>query len=169
MTDDLRRGADETAGRDTLDLNGIVCNQAVASLDKLDGGFTFTDTAVTENQNALAVNINEDTVARDARCQMRVERCDERGHGGAGGLRGGKHGNAALFCVFDENFIGHEVGRVENCDGFGIYKTLQNHAARAFFQRFKILRFHASHQLNTVGLEELVKACKGKTRTVDLG
>ena len=55
--------------RDLFDLNGVVGDQAVAALDELDGRLALADAAVAVDEDALAVNFDQNTVARDARGQ----------------------------------------------------------------------------------------------------
>ena len=56
-------------GRDHLDLDGVVGDQPVAALDQLNSRLTLADAAVAHDQNALAVDLDQNAVARDARGQ----------------------------------------------------------------------------------------------------
>lgn len=69
----LRRRADQLVRRDHLDLDRVVRDQAVTALDKLDGRLTLADAAVAHDQNALAVNLDKDAVARHTRRKIAFE------------------------------------------------------------------------------------------------
>ena len=73
MPQHLRRVADELPGRYLPDLDRIVRNQTVSALDKLDGRLALADAAVAVDENALARNLNQNAVARDARGKRLLE------------------------------------------------------------------------------------------------
>ena len=50
--------------RPFFDFYGIVCDEAVSALDKLDCGLALSDTAVAEQQHSLAVHLDEHAVPR---------------------------------------------------------------------------------------------------------
>ena len=52
----------------------------MAALDQLNGGLTLADAGITEDQDALAVDLHQYTVAGDAGCQLGVQRRDELAH-----------------------------------------------------------------------------------------
>ena len=59
----------------------------MAALDELDRRLALADAAVADEQNALAVDLDEHAVARDARRKLDVQVRDERGHDVRGRLR----------------------------------------------------------------------------------
>ena len=52
--------------RDLFDLDRVVRDEAVAALDQLDGRLALADAAVAVDEDALAVNFDQNAVARDA-------------------------------------------------------------------------------------------------------
>ena len=91
MADYLGSGADKSCCRNTLDLDCIVCDKTVAALYKLDCGLALTYAAVAEDKDTLAVNLNQNTVSCDSRCELNVQICDGRRNKVACILCGGKH------------------------------------------------------------------------------
>ena len=69
MLQNRGRGADQLVRRDLFDLDRVVRDEAVAALDQLDGRLALADAAVAVDEDALAVNFDQNTVARDARGQ----------------------------------------------------------------------------------------------------
>ena len=55
--------------RDLFDLDRVVRDEAVAALDQLDGRLALADAAVAVDEDTLAVNFDQNAVARDARGQ----------------------------------------------------------------------------------------------------
>ena len=87
VADVLRRLADERFARDAADLHGVVRNQPVAALDQLDRRLALADAAVADQQDALAVDLDEHAVARDARRKLNVQIRDEGSHDVGCGFR----------------------------------------------------------------------------------
>ena len=65
MTDNLGRTADKRFCRHAFYVNRVVRNKAVTALQQLNRRFAFSDSAFTEQQHALAVYLNQNTVPRD--------------------------------------------------------------------------------------------------------
>ena len=82
MADVGGRRAEDLAVGDPAQLNSIVGNQTVAALDQLNGGLTLADAGIAEDQDVLAVDLHQYTVAGDAGCQLSVQRRDELAHQG---------------------------------------------------------------------------------------
>ena len=89
-----RMFSDERFGRDAADLHRVVRDQAVAALDELDGGLALADAALAEQQKALAVDLDEHAVARDARRELDVEERDQRGQEARGAVGGAQQRDA---------------------------------------------------------------------------
>ena len=73
MTDDLGCLTDKSGGRHALDLNGVIRNKTVAALKKLNSGLALTYAGVTEEENTLAVYLDENSVAGDTGCKTCIE------------------------------------------------------------------------------------------------
>jgi hypothetical protein len=73
VADDLGCFANQRLARHAFDLHGVVCYEAVTTLYVLDRRFALTDTAVAEQEHALAVYLNEHavTVMRGASCTFK--------------------------------------------------------------------------------------------------
>ena len=69
MLQNRGRGADQLVRRDLFDLDRVVRDETVAALNQLDGRLALADAAVAVDENALAVNFDQNAVARDARGQ----------------------------------------------------------------------------------------------------
>ncbi len=102
MPDVLRRLADEADGGNAADHHGVVRDQAVAALDQLDGRLAFADAAVAHQQDALAVDLHQHAVARDARRQLYVHEGNEPRHEAGGRLRRGENRNAVRLGCFQQ-------------------------------------------------------------------
>ena len=70
MANDLGRASNKSHVGYLAYLNGIIGNKTVTALDKLNGGFTFTDTAVSRDEYTLTVNLNKNTVSCDLRREV---------------------------------------------------------------------------------------------------
>ena len=73
MPDILGSRTDKGFVRHLTDLNRIVSNKAVTSLDKLKGCFALTHSAFTHYQNTLAVNLDENAVTGDSRRKLNAQ------------------------------------------------------------------------------------------------
>ena len=74
-----RRGADERLFGNALDLDGVVGDETVTSLDELDRRFALAYPAVAEDEHTFAVYLDEHAVARDARGERDGKERDQRG------------------------------------------------------------------------------------------
>ena len=63
----------------SLYFHRIVSDKSMASLNKLYGRFAFTDAAVSEDQDTLAVNLYKNAVAGYSRSKVQIEGGDKRG------------------------------------------------------------------------------------------
>ena len=63
-----------------FDFYGIVCNQAMTALHKVNGSFAFTNAAVTQKQNAFAVHLNQNAVAGNTVGKGNVKQRNQRRH-----------------------------------------------------------------------------------------
>ena len=70
-----------------MDLHSVVGNESVATLQQLNGGLGFADTAVADQQNTFAVNFHQNAVAGDTGSQGVLQIGDDGGTDGTGGLR----------------------------------------------------------------------------------
>ncbi len=76
MADQLGRRSGERV-TDAADLHSVVRDEPVPALDELDGRLALADTALAEDQHALAVHVHQYAVARDHGGQLVVEVVDD--------------------------------------------------------------------------------------------
>ena len=86
MPDDLRRRAVERVGH-PANLYRVIRHQPVTALEQLNGRLALADTAVTQDQYALSVDIHQDAVPRDLRGRYPVQVVNEP----AGDIHRGVH------------------------------------------------------------------------------
>ena len=71
MPGDIRRSIPPGSSSLTLaDLHHIITDKTMASLDQLQSSLALTDTALTCDQNTLAVNIHQYTMNGNTRCKL---------------------------------------------------------------------------------------------------
>ena len=73
MSGNIRCTSNQRRITDLLDLNYIICNQTVASLDQLQSGLRFTDTTLTHDQNTFAIYIDQYSMYGYSWCQFYME------------------------------------------------------------------------------------------------
>ena len=167
MSDDLGCLTDQRFGRHTLDLYGIVGNQTVAALDKLNGGFTLTNAAVTEKQDTLAVNLNENTVAGDARGKLDIQIRDQGGHKFARAFLGRKDRHIVLV---GKGKIVLGEGKPRGYDHrlrLGGQEAIHAEMALLVPHAVQIIHFGLTEDLDALGLVIIEKSRKLKPRAVD--
>lgn len=80
VADVLRRRTHKGAVGYPADFHRVVCDEPVATFDQLHGGLALADAALAEDEDALAVDLHEHTVAGDAGPELDIPEADERGH-----------------------------------------------------------------------------------------
>ena len=169
VLDELGSRADQGFVRYAFDFYGIVGNKSVTSFDQFNGGFTLTNTAISQQKNTFAVNFNKTAVACDARGEVVVQRGNQTCHNFACFQLCAQNRHADFFCTFDSGGIYGQVCGVNDGNGLGIHQLLQHYALCAGLKRIQILRLRLADELNAFGFEYLIKSRKRKPRAVDLG
>ena len=168
MLGDVRRGADQRIVADLSDLHHIVGNQAVSSLDQLQGRLRFSDAALARDQDALAVYVHQHAVNGDARRQPDVQPADGFGHEGGGGLLGHQDGNLLLNGDLTEERIRLKLPAVYHA-GHGIGEKLIVDLQLPFLGHgFHIRVFHKADDLQPRRLMVFKIAGKLQRRSVEI-
>ena len=166
MADDLRRSTDESLVGYALDLDRVVRDQAMTALDQLDRGLRLADARVTEQQNALAVDLNENAVERDARRKLHAQGRNEGIDGRGGEIVRAQDGHAVLLRRRDALREQLDVARDEQHRDARFKQPVEAGAPLLRLHLFHIARFDLAHHLNAVGVKIIKKAGKLKTGTV---
>src|SRR5699024_10450428 len=82
VTDVFRSRTHDGAAGCAAQLHGVIGNQAMATFDQLHSGLTLAYATVTQNQDALAVNFNENTVTGNTGGQLHIQQTDQSTHQG---------------------------------------------------------------------------------------
>ena len=160
--------AEDLAVGDPAQLNSIVGNQTVTALDQLNGGLTLADAGITEDQDALAVDLHKHAVTGDAGCQLGVQRRDELAHQGGGHL--GRHQNrhTVLFAVLHHlrqrlhAAAQHHGGRLEG------EKLFQMGVAQGSGQFIQIGHLGQADDLDALAVEIFIVTGQQDARAVHL-
>ena len=78
--------------RHTANFHRVIRHQTMAALDQLNGSFTLTNTTLARDENTFTVDIEQNTVARDTRCEGLREESNHIGgkvHRGFLGMQNG--------------------------------------------------------------------------------
>ena len=166
---DIIRGASHQGdvGR-LLDLHGVVCNESVTALYKLDGGLALTYAAFAEDKHALAVDLNENSVARDTRRQLEVQEVDQLGGEHGGGFLGAQQGHFVGFRALQQLGEDLEVPCHHQCREFVAEQVVDTAAAHLRLQGVEVSPLGLSEHLNALLVEVFVKSGELKSRTVYL-
>ena len=140
----------------------------MAALEKLHSRLALADTAFTDEQNAFAIDLHQDAVARDPGSQRRPEIGDNTGNQGAGGLGGAKHRNVVLFGHGDTFRPGLDVPGDDQRRKFVGEQAVKNHGALLLGQFFQIAGFHIAQNLQAHGFKmvEIARQLQPRTRHV---
>ena len=80
MTCDIRCRTYQCLITDLADLHNIIRHQTMASLNQLQSSLALTDTALTCDQNSLAINIHQYTMNGNTRCKLYTKPADDLCH-----------------------------------------------------------------------------------------
>ena len=84
MADVIRSGAHQCFGRNTADFHRVIGNQPMPPFNQFNSRFALTYSAVSRQQNTLAVNLDKNTVTGDAGGQLYIKKRDKRRHKSGG-------------------------------------------------------------------------------------
>ena len=168
VADQLRRRAAQRVPGDLANFHGVICDQAVAALEQLGCGLAFADAAFAHEQQAFSVDLDEHTVARDARGQRVLEVGDEAGDDIGRGFQTAQNGDIVLFCHL--HALGHRlnVTREDECGDVIGEELVEGLGAALRCERVKIGRLGVTDDLQAQRLKMRKKACQGQTGTHDL-
>ena len=102
---DLGSGSDQRLLTDLSDLHDVVRDQTVAALDQLQRHLRFADAALARDQDANAVDVDQDAVDRDAGRKAHIQPADELRHEVTGRALGHQKGHPVLHRVPAESLI----------------------------------------------------------------
>ena len=70
MSGDLRRCAKQRFFINLADLYDVICYQTMTAAHQLQCGFTLTDAALAHDQDTFSININQNAMHGNRRCQL---------------------------------------------------------------------------------------------------
>ena len=155
-------------GRDHLDLDGVVGDQPVAALDQLNSRLALTDAAVAHDQNALAVDLDQNAVARDARGQLAVEIGNEARNDIGRSFPAAEHGHIVLFRHFQTLRQRVNAARNDKRRDLIRHEVVENDPALLAGELFKIRRLHRSAHIEPHRLKMIEEARKIQARAAHI-
>ena len=139
----------------------------MATLEQLGCGLAFADAAFAHEQQALAVDLDEHTVARNARGQRVLEVGDETGDDIGRGLQTAQNGDIVLFCHL--HALGHWLDVAREDEGGDVIgeQLVEGLGAALRGEGVEIGRLGIADDLQAQRLKMRKKACQGQTGTHD--
>ena len=168
MTCDIRCRTYQCHITDLTDLDNIITDKTMASLDQLQSSLALTDTALTCDQNSLAINIHQYTMNGNTRCKLYTKPADDLCH----------EAGSCSFCHECRNIIfNSQIDHVLRRTGHGTEnntwnlagdKTLIFKTSLFFIELHQIRILYISNDLYTLIRKMLQISGKLKRRSVDL-
>ena len=141
---------------DTPNLDLIVCDQPVAAFYDFEGSLGFTDAALAQDQDTLAVDLDQDAVHRDTRSQLDIQVLHKGAHELRGCLTGSEERNTGLFGG-DNHFLESLMTACQNQARNLLFKKrsdpLSSRFGREFVQKSVL---HIADHLDPVRTEMVV-------------
>ena len=140
----------------------------MAAFDKFDSCLALTDTAVAVDENAFAVDLDQNTVARDARSKRTFQIGDKARNDIGCCILCSKNCNVVLFRHFKAFRHGLKPACENQCRAFIGQEVVKNNDP--FFRRefLQIGRLHCAADIDAHRLIMVEKACQMKARTADI-
>ena len=140
----------------------------MATFDQLHSGLTLAYATVTQNQDALAVNFNENTVTGNTGGQLHIQQTDQSTHQGGSGLRRRQNRHRVHPRKVDHLRQGFQTAADEHRRGSKLKQTLQVSATGSCGQLLQIRHLDHTEDLDPIGIEILVVPSKHNARAVDI-
>ena len=118
MLGNIRRASHQSLIADLADLHNIICNQAVSTLNQLQGSLTFSNTALAHNQNALTKYVYQYAVNADAGRHLYLQPANHLCHQIRCALVGNHTRNLIVKTEILHIFIRHLGAAVEHTGNF---------------------------------------------------
>ena len=154
--------------RNLANFDSIICNKSVSTLDKLYCSFALTNSAITNNQQAFAVNFNENTMSGNSWSKLYIHIRNYRRRNLTCSVSSTQNRNLMFFSSIHKFVIRgysscNNNGRRFHCK-YSVYYMLS--LLRAEFIKISIFSISDKHKTGII--EIIKKACKFKTRTNDI-
>ena len=141
----------------------------MTALDKLNCRFALADTAVAEDENALAVYFNKHAVPCDTFGKRHIQRCDERCHKIACRLRGAEKRSAVFLRKLFQ--FGEYLQSARHDDSHDIvsHEFVDRLISSGASQRIEVAVLHVAYHLYASAFEIVEKARKRQSGTAHVG
>ena len=117
---DIRGASEQSRVRNFADDDHVITDQTMSAAHKLECGFGLAYSALAHDQDAFAVNVDQNTVDRNAGCKFHSEPSDDLSHKSACRARCDQSGNVVFsaneqhvfrrLCQCGENNTGYTAG-----------------------------------------------------------
>ena len=169
MTRDIRGRSDQCGIGNLPDLDHIVRDETMTSLDQLQSSLALADAALAHDQDAFTVYVDQHPVNGDARSKLHIQPAQDLRDKRAGLPVCCKDRNVILHRQFQHIRLRNGLGRIDDSRDLGCEQLLIDHTLSLAGERLQVCVFNITDDLQPVCVKIIEIACQLQRRPVDLG